>query len=109
VTLGIYSGRSDPTWTLTATEAAALEVALARLPGAVGTPPVGGLGYHGFTVERPDGTLIAFDAAVAPPGDGERAYLADTDRTIERLLLETARTHVGGNELVEVERAISTP
>ncbi len=109
VTLGLYSGRADPTWTLTDAEAASLDAALAGLSEVIGTPPVGGLGYHGFAIERPAGTVIAFDAAVAPPGDGERTYLADPDRTIERLLLETARAHVSGNELTEVERAISAP
>jgi hypothetical protein len=107
VTLGLYSGRQDPSWPLTEAEAAALDAALARLAGAVGEPPVGGLGYHGFTIERPAGTLVAFGGAVAPPGDGSRAYLADPARTIERLLLDTARTHVAGNELVEVERALA--
>jgi len=109
VTLGIYSGRPDPTWMLTDAEAADLETALAALPGAVGEPPVGGLGYHGFTVDRPGISLVAFDGAVAPPGQGGRAYLVDPARTIERLLLETARTHVTGNELAAVERAIATP
>ncbi len=109
VTLGLYSGRADPTWKLTDAEAASLDAALAGLSEAIGTPPVGGLGYHGFTLARPAGTVVAFDAAVAPPGDGERAYLADPDRTIERLLVETARAHVSGNELAEVERAISAP
>jgi hypothetical protein len=109
VTLGIYSGRADPTWTLTDAEAASLGAALAKLAGVVGLPPVGGLGYHGFTIERPDGTVVAFNGAVAPPGDRARAYLADPARTIERLLLETARPHVAGNELVEVERALAAP
>jgi hypothetical protein len=109
VTLGIYSGRPDPTWTLTDEEAADLETALAALPGAVGEVPVGGLGYHGFTVDRPGGSLVAFDGAVVPPGQGRRAYLADPARTIERLLLETAGTHVTGNELAEVERALRRP
>jgi hypothetical protein len=109
VTLGLYSGREDPAWVLTDAEAADLQAALAALPGAIGQPPVGGLGYHGFTIERPDGTLIAYQGAVAPPGDADRAYLADPARTIERLLVETARAHVTGNELAEVERALAAP
>ena len=109
VTLGLYSGRDDSAWTLTEAEAATLEEALAALPGTIGQPPVGGLGYHGFTIERPDGTVVAFQGAVAPPGDADRAYLADPARTIERLLLETARPHVSGNELAEVERALTAP
>jgi len=109
VTLGLYSGRADPAWTLTDAEAADLEAALAALPGAVGEPPVGGLGYHGFTIDRPAGVVVAYRGAVAPPGGGTRAHLADPARTIERLLIETARTHVTGNELAEVERALGAP
>ena len=107
VTLGIYSGRADPAWTLTEAEAASLEAALAVLTAATGTPPVGGLGYHGFTIERADGALVAFRGAVASPGDGTRTYLADPARTIERLLAETARAHVAGPELAEVEKALA--
>jgi len=109
VTLGLYSGRADPAWTPTDAEAADLEAALAALPGAVGEPPVGGLGYRGFTIDRPAGIVVAYRGAVAPPGAGKRAYLADPARTIERLLIETARAHVTGNELAEVERALGAP
>lgn len=109
VTLGIYSGRPDPSWMLTDTEAAVLHAALAALPGAEGEPAAGGLGYHGFTIERPEGTVVAYDGAVAAPGVGRRAYLADPARTIERLLIETARPHVTGTELAEVERALAAP
>jgi len=109
VTLGLYSGRADPWWTLTEQEVVALDAALAALPRAVGTPPVGSLGYHGFAIARPDGTAVAYEGTVAPPGDGERAYVADPARTIERLLLETARPHVTGNELAEVEKAFAAP
>jgi hypothetical protein len=109
VTLGIYSGRVDPAWVLTDAEAATLQAALAALPGAVGTPPLGGLGYRGFTISGPGGTVVAFRGAVAAPGDAERAYLDDPARTIERLLRDTARAHVTGNELAEVTRALEAP
>ncbi len=109
MTLGLYSGRADPSWTLTDAEAAALETALAALPGAQGEPPVGGLGYHGFTIARPGGTVVAYRGAVAAQGAGKRPFLADPARTIERFLAETSRTHVTGNELAEVERALAAP
>lgn len=109
VTLGLYSGRADPEWTLTDAEGATLGVALAALPGAVGEPPVGGLGYHGFTIARPAGTVVAYRGAVAAPGDGTRAFLADPARTIERFLAETSRPHVSGNEYAEIERVLAAP
>jgi hypothetical protein len=110
------SGTPDPSAGPSATDAAGtggpagpVQVTLGALPGAVGTPPVGGLGYHGFTISGPGGTVVAFRGAVAAPGEGERSFLADPGRTIERLLLETARPHVAGNELGEVERALAAP
>ena len=109
VSLGIYSGRPDPSWTLTAEEAEGLVNLLASLPEGTGAPPVGGLGYHGFTIALPEGTLVAYRGSVAPPGDGERAVRADPTRSVERYLLETSRSHLTAVEASEVERALTTP
>lgn len=109
VTLGIYSGRPDPRWSLTAEQAGGLEKLLANLPEGTGTPPVGGLGYHGFTIVLPGGTLIAYHGMVAPPGEGSRTVKADPTRSVERYLLETSRSHVAAGEAAEVERALAMP
>lgn len=109
VTLGIYSGRPDPAWTLTTTEAAGLDVVLAALPAGTGVPPVGGLGYHGFTITRPGTVLVAYDGAIGAPGDGPRAMTPDPTRSVERYLLETSRAHVTPEEYAEAELAISGP
>jgi hypothetical protein len=109
VTLGIYSGRPDPTWTLTVAEAAGLDAALASLPDGTDTPPVGGLGYHGFTITRQGSTLVAYRGAVAAPGDGPRTTKADPTRSIERYLLETSRSHVTPDEYEIAEQAITAP
>lgn len=106
VVLGIYSGVPDPAWTLTAEESNELAAALATLPEVSGTAAPGGLGYHGFTIESPDGTLVAFDGKVAEVGLDPPSYLNDPDRTIERLLLDTARPHVTPEVLTEVERSL---
>jgi hypothetical protein len=95
VVLGLYSGVPDPSWQLTPSEAKELTALLAKLTTVVGRPPQGGLGYHGFTITGPRGTLIAFRGTVAPSSDKTRtSYLDDPRRTVERLLLETARSHV---------------
>jgi photosystem II stability/assembly factor-like uncharacterized protein len=109
VTLGIYSGRPDPAWTLTVEEAAGMDAALAALPDGTGTPPVGGLGYHGFWITRPGSALVAYLGAVAAPGDGPRAMQADPTRSIERCLLETSRSHVTPDEYAIAELAIAAP
>lgn len=109
VQLGIYSGRPDPAWTLSAAEAATLERLLANLPAIAGTPRVGGLGYHGFTILMPTGWLVAYGGAVAPPGDGRRSMKIDPTRSIERFLLESARPHLAPSELSEATRGLAAP
>ena len=110
VTLGIYSGRPDPAWTLTDEQAAALDLALAALPRAVGEPPIGGLGYHGFTIDRArPAPSSPTGGAVAAPGEGRRAFLSDPARTIERLLLETGVTHLTLTQHAEVTGALAAP
>jgi hypothetical protein len=109
VTLGIYSGRPDPAWTLTVDEAAGMDAALAVLPDGMGTPPVGGLGYHGFTITRPGSTLVAYAGAVAPPGDGTRAMKADPTRSVEVCLLMTSKWHVTPDEYAIAKLGIVAP
>jgi len=108
VSLGIYSGRPDPSWNLTDAQAAVVESAIAALPNTTGTPPQGGLGYHGFTllVDRPgqaDETLVAYRGTVAAQGVGASTYRIDGGRTVERLLLETGRSTLAAHEVAAVE------
>jgi hypothetical protein len=107
VSLGIYSGRPNPEWVLTAEQVAVLDAEIAMLPDASGTPPTGGLGYHGFTVTRPGSTLVAYRGTVAPPGDAARPFKQDQGRVVERLLLETGRAHMAPAEIADAERALS--
>ncbi len=109
VALGLYSGLLDPEWTLTAEQVAALDSALMALPDGTGSPPAGGLGYHGFTIMRPGSTLVAYLGAVASPGDGPRTVKADPTRSIERYLLETSRPHVTADEYEAAKRALAGP
>lgn len=107
-TLGIYSGRPDPSWTLTDAQAGAVIAAIAALPVATGVPPEGGLGYHGFSVVLPrpgraDETVVAYRSTVAPPGVGPRPHRSDPGRTVERLLLDTGRAMLTSAEIAAVE------
>jgi hypothetical protein len=106
VVLGIYSGRPDPEWVLTAEQVAVLDAEIAMLPDATGTPPAGGLGYRGFTVTRPGSTFVAYGGTVAPPGDAARPFKLDQGRVVERFLLETGRAQLAPAEIAEVERAL---
>ena len=108
VTLGLYSGRPDPSWSLTDVQVAALVGQLASLPVAVGSVPQGGLGYHGFSIVvqqagQPDETLVAFRGAVTSAGDAPGTYRGDPQRTVESALLETGRSHLTAPEISIVE------
>ncbi len=114
VTLGIYSGRPEPSWTLNDVQVAALVGQLAGLPAATGAPPQGGLGYHGFSIivqqsGQPDQTFVAFRGAVTSPADAPGTYRADPQRTVEGALLETGRPHLAAAEIAAVETDLTRP
>ena len=112
VSLGIYSGRPDPSWSLTEDESAELGRLVGALPSTVGDPPHGGLGYHGFVLTTSggpaDGTLVAYRGAIADLGSGPRTYLVDVDRTVERYLLKSGRSHLTTGEVDAVETDLAT-
>ena len=104
VSLGIYSGRPDPSWELSERQVVEVVDAIAALSPTTGTPPEGGLGYHGFTLVlhragQADEILVAYRATVAPQGTGPRPYRIDPDRTVERLLLDTGRSRLTPMEI----------
>jgi hypothetical protein len=72
VTLMIFSGRRDPTWTLAAGEEAQLAE---RLAGFESAPESGSLGYRGFRVQSNEPDLPA-DVIVRSAPDLERFLLA---------------------------------
>jgi hypothetical protein len=112
VTLGIYSGRPDPTWVLSPAEAAGLAARIGALASKVGVPPQGGLGYHGFSIViaadgQPDQPLVAYRGTVASEGTGKRRFGLDPTRSIERYLLATGASHLAPNETAAVEADLS--
>ena len=114
VTLGIYSGRPDPSWVLTDVQAAALLGQLASLPVASGAVPKGGLGYHGFSVQlrqagQADTAIVAYRGDVTMSGDTEGTYRADPQRTLEQALLDTGRPHLAATEISIVEADLARP
>jgi hypothetical protein len=104
VSLGLYSGLPDPSWELSAEKATALTALLETLARVDGSPPSGGLGYHGFRIERltPEGMprlLVAFDGAVSDPLSSHLSYLDDPERSVERFLLESGRDRLSAVEI----------
>lgn len=107
VTLGIYSGRPDPGWTLTPGQADELAGALARLGRVEEPASTGGLGYHGFTVVTSERTLVAYDGKVTSVSPDPPYVLDDPERTIERFLLATAPPQLTAEERREVSDALA--
>ena len=104
VSLGLYSGLPDPSWELSDEQATALTALLESLPRVDGSAPSGGLGYHGFWIERvtPEGMprlLVAFDGTVSDPLSSHLSYLDDPERSVERFLLESGRDQLSAVEI----------
>ncbi len=114
VTLGIYSGRPDPTWTLTDWQVAALVGQLASLTVTSGIAPQGGLGYHGFSIllhqaGEADQTVVAYRGDVSRSGDAAGTHQVDPQRTVESALLDTGRSHLTAAEVSMVEADLAWP
>jgi hypothetical protein len=94
-TLDVFSGRPNPTWTLTAAETKELQGRLARLATKLpAAPDVPDLGYRGVQL-----TLGAMELSVARGGvsiqqGGTVTHLADAGRQLERWLVQTAQGKV---------------
>jgi hypothetical protein len=105
VSLGLYSGLPDPSWKLSEEESTALTALLGSLPRVDGSPPPGGLGYHGFLIERltPERMprlLVAFEGTVSDPLSSHLSYLDDPERSVERFLLESGRDQLSAVEIM---------
>jgi hypothetical protein len=99
VTVDLFSGRPNPEFDLDPHEAEhvlELLASLAAAPGRSAEPPP--LGYRGFVVETGGGTrLHVFHGLVID----SRGTHEDPDRRLERLLLESARRHLGPDAVPE--------
>ena len=106
IELGIYSGRADPQWQLTAQQAQALDQLIASLPTHTGLPASGGLGYHGFSIIRSDTTQIAYQGTVASSDPKAETYRVDASFSVERFLLDTGRGVLNDVEIAEVTKGL---
>lgn len=106
ITIDMYSGRPNPTWELSDTEAKKLTdlLALQREPAKAAIPfHMGHLGYRGIkitTTPHAGAALSArvFDGAVHHFGEGFISG-ADADSTLEQFLLGTAPAHISRREV----------
>jgi hypothetical protein len=112
VTLDIYSGRQNPTWSLTKEQAENLLVIVKGLPASDPCDFFDGLGYRGFKVNLTSPVAGKTSAIMVYRGrvrydDGRQVkYLTDKDRRIEQLLLKYGSPHLTPGLYKTVEREV---
>ena len=95
VMLDIFSGRPNPTWSLSPQDTRALAAMIARQPVAPARELSGRLGYRGFVVTLPEAAggsarVTVQDAFVRYESQEANRFLADSGRQVERWLIESA-------------------
>lgn len=105
VVVDIYSGRADnPNWPLMQGDVRALARSIPPLFPITCPEPPGNLGYRGFLVRLPGGTIPGASAFQAfrgtiwlgdwPISGRVKSCRSDPSRQVERLLLESGRSHL---------------
>lgn len=92
VELDVFSGRANPSWTLSGDDAGQVLDLLRNAPTVGRRSIENNLGYRGFVVEAPEvGIIRVQNGIVEVTGENEITYRSDPDRVIERWLLESGR------------------
>jgi hypothetical protein len=93
----VFSGRRDPTWSLSPEHARHLVEIWSKLNTPVGAPPAGPppLGYRGAFVQEPQGRRwYAYGGRVAIQRETLTEARADPDREFERAVVDSAPPEV---------------
>ena len=96
VMLSIFSGRPNPTWTLSAKNAEQLVTKINKLPKSDAAFSPDGLGYTGFQIELTDSEsrkskITAYKGLVVYNVNDTSYYFSDSRRSIEKLLIESGK------------------
>ncbi|MDR3495184.1 MAG: hypothetical protein P4L82_11345 [Ancalomicrobiaceae bacterium] len=109
VTVEIYSGRENPSWSLTAADKDAVVQRIAdliRAKSTIDARPEHHLGYSGLTVQLTGktGTIAVFvGGGVVTLGDGGRTLgLRDSGRALESWLAETGAAELRPEVLAQI-------
>ncbi len=115
VTLDVYSGRPNPSWMLSQSDAQDLLQMLNGLPRAEPSEFFDGLGYRGFvlditTPETSSTTQITLYKGRVRYADGSDArFFADNERQIERWLLSHAKPYIERSLYKYVKKELKKP
>lgn len=96
IELNIFSGRPDPTWTITNTEIAHLISQVQKLPATQPKEFADNLGYRGFTVRlnSNDGFIKVYQGICEYQLQGKSQFFHDEDRQLEKQLLATGKPYL---------------
>ena len=96
VELDVFSGRPNPSWSLTSAEADALESRLEDLPRSNAPAPAGNLGYRGFIVRDGDMRIeIGSGLVVVRRGEAVEVY-TDRHHAEDHLFQQAVQRGYGG-------------
>lgn len=115
VTLNIFSGKKNPTWSLSKEDVESLLSIVKGLPAADSGDFFDGLGYRGFQVSMSGPATAArsritvYRGRVRYDDGGNVRYLADKDRQVEQLLLKSGSLHLKPGLYKTVEREVQPP
>ena len=115
VTLDVYSGRKNPTWSLSKEQAESLLLVVRGLPASDPVDFPDGLGYRGFRVSMPRAgkgsrsELTVYRGRVRYDDGRAVEYLADGERRVERLLLESGGPYLTSGLYKAIEREVQPP
>ncbi len=113
VMLSIFSGRPNPTWTLSAKNAEQLVTKINKLPKSDSASSPDGLGYTGFQVELTDSEsrkskITAYKGLVVYNVNDTSYYFSDSGRSIEKLLIESGKSTLDRQLYQTVKAEIET-
>jgi hypothetical protein len=106
VTLSIFSGMRDPSWTLSANQTAALRQMLAALPAGSAVEEPGNLGYRSFIIQFEDDTFVYVFNNHVEYGD---QWLMTSGHSLELWLLGTAGDALDAELTMGVWSDLTTP
>ena len=114
VTLQIFSGRENPSWSLSEKQIDALLALLNDLPKAEPSDFQDGLGYRGFQVVLTDATektqeIVAHRGRIFYKSAEADKYFTDRDRRVEIFLLKSGDSHLDANLSKSVKDEIESP
>lgn len=113
VTLNIFSGRPNPTWTLSTKNANQLVTKISELPKSNSTSSIDGLGYNGFQIEfthsaSRKSSITSNKGLVVYNVNGTNYYFTDSQRLVEKFLLESGKSTLNSQLYQTVKAEIET-